>query len=122
MALSINSSMKMREKIAGHLKTFKKALGKQVQFTHLEMIRNARVPIMKATFLVPVGTGWGAGAVGPKVPLQVDVCIGNTNGAFGVLYVQQQVRRGEGGGWRHGKGGGAGRGSCGIFAGGRGGR
>jgi DNA polymerase sigma len=99
MAVAINSSFQMREKVAAHLKTFRKALGKQVQLINVEVIRNARVPIMKATFWVPLGTGWGEAAGGPKVPLQVDVCIGNTNGAYGVLYVQRQVRR-----WRGGQG------------------
>jgi hypothetical protein len=50
---------------------------------------------------------------GPKVQLQVDVCIGNTNGPYGVLYVQRQVRR-----WRGGQGGKARRDTEGINLGG----
>jgi hypothetical protein len=57
MALAITSSLEMREKIIAHLKTFRKALGKQVQLINVEVIGHARVPILKAVFLVPLGAG-----------------------------------------------------------------
>jgi hypothetical protein len=54
-------SLKMRQKFAAHLKTFSKALGKQVQLINAEVIGRARVPVLKATLVVPLGVGCGEG-------------------------------------------------------------
>ena len=67
------------------------------------------MPILKAVLLVPVG-GHERAPCGPHVKLAVDVCMSNTNGAYGVLYVLRQVswdavlccaRGGPSGDWIH---------------------
>lgn len=77
-----------KQQIVSWLTQYLGALVKLVEVRKKEVIDRARVPILKVSIMVPTGT-----PEHEKVLLDVDICVGNTNGPRGVSFVQKQVRR-----------------------------